>query len=178
MKQMQGLLQDSGLINPRPVRKESSKIDKFRISPPPKVSSNTGPSHIKSKHKITRSHSQSSRHNVKQHSQQSRYASTNRQNSTLAPKLDLKSKPSKQKDVPEPKFTNRAMQTERTDDPIKLYETGVIKYPSPDVMTKRSPRKDKKKQFEHGEPAKKQFEHGEPASDILTEAVDRMGKFF
>lgn len=34
----------------------------------------------------------------------------------------------------ESKLTHRAMQTERQEDLSKLYDTGVIKYPSPGVL--------------------------------------------
>lgn len=69
--------------------------------------------------------------------------------------------------VEKQKFLSRGIQTERLDDVTKLYETGVIKYPSAGI--RRSPRKDLKKfSGEQGDTI--------ATVDELYEAADNLGK--
>lgn len=49
------------------------------------------------------------------------------------------------------KFTHRSVQTERTDDLNKLYETGVIKYPSSNILKGKSPREQSPQKSRLGE---------------------------
>lgn len=81
-------------------------------------------------------------------------------------KLDPKAKDTISKiQVEKQRFLSRGIQTERLDDVTKLYETGVIKYPSAGI--RRSPRKDLKK-FNP--------EQGDNTTvDELYEAADNLG---
>lgn len=103
IKQMQGLLQEAGVIQPRKPKEE--KFDKFRTVPPLlkprdiRVGLNRGDS-LK---KLGRTK-----------------VDSNKEKTTVIEKND-------------DKFTDRYVQTERADDLSKLYETGVIKYPSPGI---------------------------------------------
>ncbi|KAJ8931094.1 hypothetical protein NQ314_016044 [Rhamnusium bicolor] len=115
---MQGLLQEAGLIQPRPPRE-----DKFRNIP-----------------LLT-----SSKESIRTPSLESRFrANKNEKKPIVKPKLLLNPKEKTEiVDKREQKFTHRSMQTERSSDVIKLYETGIIKYPRPGIgksrITPRAP---------------------------------------
>lgn len=120
IKQMQGLLQEAGVIQPRPGRD-----DKYR-SHPRMLSRDSTPN--------------------RQSSSQEKFHPRRQLNKpagpmVLGPKLKFDKRKEKEKLVleQEEKFTNRSVQTERTDDVNKLYETGVIKYPSPIIVSSKNP---------------------------------------
>lgn len=115
---MQGLLQDAGVIQPR-----QPKEDKFKSAPSIRRSRESSPfmSRIPSQDKL-------------------KLDKTVKKPSTLKPKLEREKEKTEIMGQRKSKFTHRAMQTERTEDLTKLYESGVIKYPSPGVgRSKASP---------------------------------------
>lgn len=111
---MQGLLQEAGVIQPKPPRE-----DKYRSQP-----------------KILSRDSTPIRQAASQEKFRSRRPKKPAALSILGPKLkfDKKKEIEKPPMDPDEKFTHRSVQTERTDDINKLYETGVIKYPSPSII--------------------------------------------
>ncbi|CAH1997319.1 unnamed protein product [Acanthoscelides obtectus] len=129
IKQMQNLLQEAGVIQPR-----ATRADKYQNVPPLLKSRDITPSR----------HHSSSTDNTKAHH-------LTKQPLKKPPAANQKAKQdqvqrTKAKSTLEvnDRFTSRAIQTERTDDLNRLYETGVIKYPSPglgrsDESTKHSP---------------------------------------
>lgn len=111
---MQGLLQEAGVIQPKLPRD-----DKYRSQP-----------------RIISRDSTPNRQGGSQEKFRSRRPIKRSTGIVPAPKLRLDKRKEKEKPVVEHdnKFTHRSVQTERTDDVNKLYETGVIKYPSPSVL--------------------------------------------
>lgn len=118
---MQSLLQEAGVMQSKPIK------EKFRSQPIIKSRDSTP---------------------IKQGMSQEKFRSrkpTKRPTVPAVPvsKPRLEKRKDKEKFVVEPdeKFTHRSVQTERTDDLNKLYETGVIKYPSPSILkSKVTPR--------------------------------------
>lgn len=138
IKQMQGILQEAGVIQPK---KRLSAQDKFR----------NVPRLIKSRESTTSKSlgnlSKADEDKRLTHSIESRTLSTTRNVKSKMTKLKL---PRRGKlvsdsakvnsgDEEESKLTHRAMQTEREEDLSRLYDTGVIKYPSPGIV--KSPKK-------------------------------------
>lgn len=118
IKQMQGLLQEAGVIQPK-----QAKEDKFKNAPSIRRSRGSSPfvSRVPSQDKLKLDKT------VKR--------------SSLKPKLDWEKEKTEIMGQRKSKFTHRAMQTERTEDLTKLYESGIIKYPSPGVgRSKVSPK--------------------------------------
>lgn len=117
---MQGLLQEAGVI-------QSKVKDKFRSQP-----------------KIASRDSTPNRFNDLQNKVRPKKPPTKKLNTcfSLGSKLKLIKKVEKNKKIEQDeKFTHRSVQTERTDDLCKLYETGVIKYASPNIpKSKITPR--------------------------------------
>nr|CAH7726892.1 unnamed protein product [Callosobruchus chinensis] len=130
IRQMQNLLQEAGVIQPRATRE-----DKFQNVPPLMKSRDVTPNRQRSSSSdAPKSQPPTTKQPLKKPPVTNQKA-----------KQDQLQKP-KAKSILEvnDRFTHRAMQTERTDDLSKLYETGVIKYPSPglgrgDESTKQSP---------------------------------------
>lgn len=110
---MQGLLQEAGVIQPKPPRE-----DKYRSHP-----------------KIISRDSTPVRQTVSQEKLRLRRPKKPAVLGLLGPKFKFDKKKEVEKPQPvDEKFTHRSVQTERTDDLDKLYETGVIKYPSPSII--------------------------------------------
>lgn len=118
IKQMQGLLQEAGVIQPR-----QPKEDKFKSAPSIRQSSEDSPI-------------------VPRTSSQDRLiVDKTVKRSSVRPKLERGKEKTEIMGQRSSKFTHRSMQTERTEDLAKLYESGTIKYPSPGVgRSKASPK--------------------------------------
>ncbi|CAH0564283.1 unnamed protein product [Brassicogethes aeneus] len=115
IKQMQGILQDAGIIQPK-----QSKDDRFK-NIPTKNAPVSNKSHRYAKEK----------------SIHSMVSSTTTQEKKSFESKSETAKKSKNSSTTE-KFTHRSMQTEKNDDVVKLYETGVIKFArTPTKKTKR-----------------------------------------
>ncbi|KAF7273280.1 hypothetical protein GWI33_014001 [Rhynchophorus ferrugineus] len=123
---MQGILQEAGVIQPK--KKNEKPLDKFR---------NIAQT-VKSKESnLNRSNPILTKINSQQKDNTQAF-----KNSALAtvPKLNKtrsslkKNEISSVRVVEGSKITHRAMQTEREDDLEHLYESGVIKYPSPSIV--------------------------------------------
>ncbi|XP_018576532.1 enkurin domain-containing protein 1 isoform X2 [Anoplophora glabripennis] len=118
IKQMQGLLQEAGVIQPR-----QSKEDKFKSVPSIRRSRDNSP--------VVPRTSSNDRLKVEKTVKRS----------SLRPRLERGKEKTEIMGQRNSKFTHRAMQTERAEDLAKLYESGTIKYPSPGVArSKASPR--------------------------------------
>ncbi|CAH1117457.1 unnamed protein product [Phaedon cochleariae] len=123
VRQMQKLLQEAGAIKPK-----YSNDDKYNTVPPLARPRDTIP--------VRRGLSK-----------ESRFGSTKNIEKNVSKKV-------REPDIPqyEQKVSHRSVQTERLDDPSKVFETGVIKYPTAGLkrlnITSKSPHR-----FEHGDPA-------------------------
>lgn len=141
---MQGLLQEAGVIQPK-----ARRDDKYR-SQPRIISRDSTP--------------------IRQGASEEKFRSrkSTKKSTTIVPgtKLRLDKKKDKEKIIvlQEDKFTHRSVQTERTDDVNKLYETGVIKYPSPSVLKPKTVTR---------EPSTQQNLAGE--GDIILENLQNLG---
>lgn len=131
IKQMQGFLMEAGVIQPRQGR--SDKRDKFQNVPVKEKFIRSG-SH--SSH--TRIRSTSGDRNEHKTQAAVKHSTKKMGNSTTVP-TKLKNDKNNKKPGVQDKFTERSMQTERNEDLVKLYETGIIKYPSPGIATTKSP---------------------------------------
>lgn len=137
IKQIQGLTQSTQETNTnKPVS------DKFR-NIPPRVTSQFNAQVTKSKHRMSQPSLDDRFNNTK--AAKPAPGKTNKMSDKQKPKLEIKQlrefgEISRKEDVSEvmfnekDKITNRGIQTERSEDVNKLYECGVIKYPSPSVM--------------------------------------------
>lgn len=149
---MQGILQEAGVIQPK---KRLSAQDKFRNIP-----------HLTKSRESTTSKSLGNLNKLVEdkrmtHSVETRTLSTTRNVKSKMTKLKLPrrgklvsdSAKMNSGDEEESKLTHRAMQTEREEDLSHLYDTGVIKYPSPGIVKspKKSPLKNRSPPGGHGD---------------------------
>lgn len=149
---MQGILQEAGVIQPK---KRLSAQDKFRNVP--RLTKSMDSTTSKSLGNLSKRDEDKRLTN----SIESRTLSTTRNVKSKMTKLKL---PRRGKlvsdsaivhsgDEEESKLTHRAMQTEREEDLSRLYDTGVIKYPSPGIVQspKKSPLKSRSPPGGHGD---------------------------
>lgn len=123
---MQGILQEAGVIQPK--KKIERPLDKFRNVAQTVKSKESNLN--KSNPALTKLNNQKRDNN--QSSKNSALITVPKPNKT---KTALKKKDiSSVHVVEEGKITHRAMQTENDEDLDHLYESGVIKYPSPNVF--------------------------------------------
>lgn len=124
---MQGFLIEAGVIQPRQSR--SNKKDKYQNVP---VQNRFMGSGNNSSPRRTRSVSRDRDDN---RNQPIKASLKKMGNNPAPPKLKFDKDKREKSSVAQDKFTDRSVQTERNDDLAKLYETGIIKYPSAGVIS-------------------------------------------